>query len=111
MKERTFPAGATLAVEGEEGVGFFLIEEGRARVTVRGSEVGELGPGDYLGELALIVETPRTATVTAETDVRCYGLTSWDFRQLVETNASFSWKVLEATARLLLETQNRTPLS
>jgi CRP-like cAMP-binding protein len=102
MRERTFPAGTAIATEGEVGVGFFLIDEGRAAVHLRGSQIGELGPGDHFGEIALIVETPRTATVTALTDLRCHAMTSWDFRKLVEGNAAVAWGVLQAMAHRLL---------
>ena len=86
MAERTFAAGEEITKEGEISVGFYVIEEGRARVTMSGEDVDELGPGDHFGEIALIAETPRAATVTAETELRCYGMTSWDFRALVERN-------------------------
>jgi len=102
MSQRTFPAGTTVAREGEVGVGFFVVEAGRAKVSARGREIGELGPGDHFGEVALILETPRTATVTAETELRCYGMTSWEFRRLAETNVAITWKVLEALARRLV---------
>src|SRR3954447_3593411 len=105
LSERTFPAGAAGAREGEVGVGFFLIDDGRASVTVGGREVGRLGPGDHFGEISLILDTPRTATVTAETDLRCWGMTSWDFRRLVESNVAISWKVLESTALKLRDAQ------
>ncbi len=108
MKERTFPAGHALAEEGHGGVGFFVIENGQARVTVGGQEVGRLGAGDYYGEIALIAETPRTATVTAETEVTALGLTSWEFRPLVESNASVAWKLLEALAKKLRDAEQRT---
>lgn len=107
MKQRSFSAGHVLAEEGQSGIGFFVIEEGEARVTVGGREVARLGAGDYFGEIALIAETPRTATVTAETDLRAHGLTSWEFRPLVETNASVAWKLLEALARKLHESEQR----
>lgn len=103
MKERRFSAGDVLAQEGQTGVGFFVIEEGEARVEVDGEEVRRLGAGDYLGEIALIAEAPRTATVTAETDVVALGLTSWEFRPIVETNASIAWKLLETLARRAAE--------
>src|SRR5919106_5743196 len=79
MKERRFSAGDVIAREGETGVGFFVIEEGEARVEVDGQEVRRLGAGDYVGEIALIAESPRTATLTADTDILALGLTSWEF--------------------------------
>jgi CRP-like cAMP-binding protein len=69
MKGRSLEPGETIAVEGEQGVGFFVIETGTARVTVGGEERRTLGPGDYFGEIALLRGVPRTATVTAKTDV------------------------------------------
>jgi CRP/FNR family cyclic AMP-dependent transcriptional regulator len=99
MKERRFDAGHVLAREGQSGIGFFVIEEGEAKVEVGGREVARLGPGDYFGEIALIADSPRTATVTAETPLLALGLTSWEFRPIVETNASIAWKLLEALAK------------
>lgn len=63
--------------------------------------MGELGSGDHFGEIALIAETPRAATIAAETDLRCYGMTSWDFRRLVESNGEIAWAILASTARKL----------
>ena len=80
MKQRTFSAGQEIAVEGQSGVGFFVIEDGTAKVTVHGDEVRTLGPGDYFGEVALITQGARTATVTADTDLKTYGMTFWEFR-------------------------------
>ena len=99
MKQRTFGAGDTVTSEGQTGVGFFVIEEGQAVVTVGGEERRKLGPGDYFGEVALLNESARTATITAETDLRCYGLTSWEFRPLVETHGSIAWKLLQAMSK------------
>jgi CRP/FNR family transcriptional regulator, cyclic AMP receptor protein len=103
MAERTFAAGETITVEGEVSVGFYVIEDGRARVEVNGRLVGALGPGDHFGEISLIAETPRAATVTAETELRCYGMTSWDFRSLVERNGDIAWELLASTAKKLYE--------
>ena len=107
FKERTFSAGETVASEGSGGVGFFIIDQGTARVSRRGEDISTLGPGDYFGEIALLDEGARTATVTAETELRCYGLTSWEFRPLVETNAGIAWKLLQALAKRLRQTQER----
>jgi CRP-like cAMP-binding protein len=103
MNERTVEAGDTLAVEGKGATGFFVIESGTAKVTVDGEDRRLLGPGDYFGEIALILEGQRTATVTAETPVHCYGIAAWEFRPLVRENASVAWKLCEALARLVGE--------
>jgi CRP-like cAMP-binding protein len=99
MKQRTFKAGDTVTSEGQSGVGFFVIEAGEATVTVGGDKRRRLGPGDYFGEVALLNESARTATIKAESDLRCYGLTSWEFRPLVETHGSIAWKLLQAMSK------------
>jgi CRP/FNR family cyclic AMP-dependent transcriptional regulator len=99
MKQRTFNAGDTVTSEGQTGVGFFVIEDGEATVTVGGDERRRLGPGDYFGEVALLNDSARTATITADTELRCYGLTSWEFRPLVETHGSIAWKLLQAMSK------------
>ena len=99
MKPRTFRAGDTVTSEGQGGVGFFVIEDGQAKVTVGGENRRTLGAGDYFGEVALLTDRPRTATITAETELRCYGMTSWDFKPLVETHGSIAWKLLQAMAK------------
>jgi CRP/FNR family transcriptional regulator, cyclic AMP receptor protein len=98
MRERRFKAGDTVTQEGAGGVGFFVVEEGEAEVDVGGETKGVVGPGDYFGEIALINESPRTATLTARTDMLCYGMTPWDFRPLVESNSTIAWKLLTAMA-------------
>jgi CRP/FNR family cyclic AMP-dependent transcriptional regulator len=99
MKQRTFDAGETVTAEGSSGVGFFVIESGNAKVTIGGEDRRRLGPGDYFGEVALLNESARTATITAESDLKCYGLTSWEFRPLVETQPSIAWKLLQAMSK------------
>ncbi len=101
MKGRSLEPGETIAVEGEKGVGFFVIESGTARVTIGGEDRRILGPGDYFGEIALISQAARSATVTAETPVRCWGLTSWEFRPIVQGNATVAWNLLESLAKML----------
>ena len=101
LRERTYGAGDTVLTEGHAGVGFFVIVNGEARVTVRGDARARLSAGDYFGEIALITGTERTATVTAETELTCLALTSWEFRPLVEANGEIAWKLLQALARKL----------
>jgi CRP-like cAMP-binding protein len=100
--ERTFAAGETVVREGsEKGVGFFVIGEGEAAVSVDRRETGRLRDGDYFGEVALVSDRVRTATVTAVTDLRCYVMTVWDFRSFVRGDAEVSWKLLVHLAELL----------
>jgi phosphoenolpyruvate synthase/pyruvate phosphate dikinase len=101
LKERRFKQGETVIVEGSGGAAFFLIDSGEAKVSSKGVEVATLGPGDHFGEIALIDGGPRSATVTASTDLFCYGLTFWEFRPLVEGNGALAWKLLQALAKRL----------
>ncbi len=103
MKGRLLKAGETIAVEGETGVGFFVIESGTARVSVGGEERRKLGAGDYFGEVALISQAGRSATVTADTDVQCLGLTRWEFRPIVLRNGTVAWSLLESLAKMISE--------
>ena len=101
FKERHFTAGETVVKEGADGAAFFLIQSGEANVSVRGTERASLEPGDYFGEIALIDEDVRSATITATTDLECYGLTLWEFRPLVVENGAIGWKLLRSLSRKL----------
>ena len=78
-----------------------MIASGEAAVTIRGEPRTKLGPGDYFGEIALLDEGARIATVKAVTGLECYGLTLWEFRPLVEENGVIGWKLLQTLAREL----------
>jgi CRP/FNR family cyclic AMP-dependent transcriptional regulator len=101
MHERRFGSGDTVTQEGAGGAGFFVVESGQASVTVDGAPRGSIGPGDYFGEIALLTGSDRTATIVADTDMLCYGMTPWDFRPLVESNSAIAWKLLTAMAEKL----------
>jgi CRP-like cAMP-binding protein len=102
FSERTFPAGSIVVREGDEkGIGFFVVAEGEGLVTVKGAEVAKVGPGSYFGEVALISDRTRTATVTAVTDLRCMVMTMWDFRAFVRGDAEVAWKLLEHVGGML----------
>ena len=108
FKERHFKPGATPVRQGHmSGIGFFVITDGEASVSLDSTEVARLGPGDYFGELGLISERARTATVTAETSLRCLELASWDFRRFVRDNPDVAWKLLQHLVHLLLKAQER----
>ena len=99
---RTFPAGSVVVREGDDhGIGFFVVAEGQGVVTVGGKKVGEIGPGSYFGEVALLTDRMRTATVTATTDLHCLVMTLWDFRAFVRGDAEVAWKLLEHLSTLL----------
>jgi CRP-like cAMP-binding protein len=107
FKERKYKAGDTIAGEGQSGAGFFIIGDGTAKVTVQGEERGTLGPGDYFGEIALLDEGARTATVQADSDMTSYAMTFWEFRPIVETDARIAWKLVQALAHKLREADAR----
>lgn len=100
-KEVTHKKGTVIAREGERGIGLFMILEGRCRVTIGGKQKSTLGPGEFFGEIALIDGGPRTATVTALTDVKLLGITEWVFRGLLLEHPSIALKTLEAVASRL----------
>ena len=106
FSERTVPAGSVVVRQGDDhGVGFFVVAEGEGAVTVDGKDVGKVGPGSYFGEVALISDRVRTATVTATTDMRIVVMTIWDFRAFVRGDADVAWKLLEHLAEMLHRTR------
>jgi CRP/FNR family cyclic AMP-dependent transcriptional regulator len=97
------PPGKVLCKEGETGQEFFVIVEGETDVTSKGTSVASRGGGDFVGEIALLEDTKRTATVTAKTALRVFVLTRKDFRRLVDENPSVERKVMSALARRVVE--------
>ena len=107
FNERTFSAGQKVALEGEGGLMFFVVESGELSVEVHGEAVATLGPGSSFGEIALIDRRPRTATIAAISDVRAYGLPVFVFRPFVEARPQVAWKMLEAMADRLAIAESR----
>jgi len=93
--------GRTLTVEGKPGREFFVLVEGSAEVRRKGRRVNVLGPGDFLGEIALVSDRPRTATVTTTSAATLLVLTGRDFRTLLRDVPAIQAKVLEAVAERL----------
>jgi CRP/FNR family transcriptional regulator, cyclic AMP receptor protein len=100
-KEVEFPEGKVIAKQGESGVGFHMIAEGEATVSVDGVDHGTLGPGAFFGEMSLIDGGPRSATVTAATDLKTVSLTSWDFNGLLDQFPELSRTLLIHLCRRL----------
>jgi CRP-like cAMP-binding protein len=106
LAERRVAAGDPIVGEGTGGVAFFFILEGETSVTVGGEEVATLKRGDYVGELALLdPEGPRSATVTAKTDVVLAAMSTWQFRPFVLAHPEVAWTLLQRLARRLREAQ------
>jgi len=102
FRERDVTPGTAVVKEGlMSGVSFFVIAEGEAAVTVGGKEVAHLRAGDHFGELALITERERTATVTAQTPMRCLEIRFWDFRDFAHDNPDVMWKLLQHVVEVL----------
>ena len=106
FKERSFPPGETIIKEGSGGAAFYVIETGEVTVTIGGEPRATLGPGDYFGEIALIDEGARIASIVANTDLHVYGLTLWEFRPLVEQNGVIGWKLLQTLAKELRDAEH-----
>ena len=108
FRDRLVPAGSLLTKQGEMGgVAFFVIAAGEAAVIVDGTRVGTMRPGDHFGELAMISERERTATVEAVTPMRCHTIQFWHFRAFAKKNPDVTWKLLQHVAGILLTEQNR----
>jgi CRP/FNR family cyclic AMP-dependent transcriptional regulator len=105
LHERTFAAGSAVVTEGATGAGFFVIADGNATVSVGGQERARLGPGDYFGEMALIDDAPRSATITADTDVRAFGMTPWEFKPFVLSHPEVAWSMLRSLSSRVREAQ------
>jgi CRP/FNR family transcriptional regulator, cyclic AMP receptor protein len=93
--------GATLIREGERGREFIVVAEGTVRVTRGGETLRELGAGDFIGEIALVADVPRTATVTATSPVRLLVVTDRAFRNVLEQVPSIATKVLQSLGERL----------
>lgn len=93
--------GKKLTTEGERGREFFVLVEGTADVSRKGKKLNELGPGDFLGEIALLTHSPRTATVTATSPIRALVITGPEFRSLLRRSPQIQVKVLEELANRL----------
>ena len=102
--ELDFRDGTTLIQEGARGREFFVIVEGTARVTRNGRKVNDLGPGDWAGEIALITETPRTASVVTTSSGRLLVVTDRAFRSVLEEIPSISIKLMKTLGERLHST-------
>lgn len=102
--ELDLPEGATLICEDDRGREFLIVIEGTAKVTKKGRKLNDVGPGSFVGEIALIADVPRTATVTATAPVRLLVITDRAFQQLIRKTPSIAAKVLQILGERLQTT-------
>jgi CRP/FNR family cyclic AMP-dependent transcriptional regulator len=93
--------GKEMTQQGSRGREFFVLLEGEADVTKDGQSINKLGAGDFFGEIALVADSPRTATVTATSPVRALVITDRSFRRLLDEQPEIQTKVLQALAERL----------
>ena len=107
-RTRKFSAGDEIIKEGSQStMGFYIILEGKAVATRGGQHLADYGPGDYFGEIALLLDdTPRTATVSAATDVSVLALTRWDFKAILKMNPEVAVDVMGVLAQRLAATDS-----
>src|SRR2546423_5324034 len=96
--ELDLPTGKEMATEGDRGREFFVLLEGEAEVTRRGERINTMREGDFFGEIALVTKMPRTASVTATSDVRVLVITERDFDALLKKSPEVGRSVAEALA-------------
>lgn len=101
MKHREYRAGDSIVVEGDGGIGFFVVRSGAATVHRGGKAVARLEPGSSFGEVAVLAAGPRSASVVADSDLACLAMIAWTFRPMVRSHPSVAFKLLERMAHQL----------
>ena len=108
MHEKSFDSGKEVIVEGQSGLGFFVILDGTANVSVGGEDGRPLGPGDHFGEMALLdAGGQRSASITAGEGLRCAGMTAWNFKPFVQEHPEIGWALLKTLAQRLRAAEAR----
>ena len=100
-QEGFFQSGQVIVTQGTPGQAFYMITAGRVEILRDGVSLGAFGPGDFFGEMSLLDQAPRSATIRAIDQVSCLMLSSWDFKALLERHPSIAIKLLEVLSRRL----------
>ncbi|HZR39329.1 MAG TPA: cyclic nucleotide-binding domain-containing protein [Ktedonobacteraceae bacterium] len=112
-QERSYSAGTTIFSQGDAGVGLYVIKSGKVRITQEvdpdraEEELGTAGAGEVLGEMALLDDLPRSATVTAVEDVTALLLPVWEFRSVLRNHPDIALKLLAVLSRRLRQAETR----
>ena len=111
-KERKYSAGSRLIKQGDTGVGLYVITSGTVHITKETNpdkaetDLGTVGPGNVLGEMSLLDDLPRSANVTAVTDVTALLLPVWEFRTTLRNQPDISLKLLATLSRRLRKAES-----
>lgn len=104
-KDAVHHADQEVVTEGHGGVGFHLIVDGKVKVVRGGRTVATLGPGEFFGEMALVDDAPRSASVVADTELTTLVISKWEFRPLVKSHPEMAWKLIEHLVERVREEQ------
>lgn len=99
MKQVQHPAGHEIVMRGDGGVGFMIITEGTVAVKTVQGKTRKLGPGDSFGEMALLDQEGRSATITAETDVTMATIPEWNFKPFLKEHPEVAYRLLQTLSR------------
>jgi CRP/FNR family cyclic AMP-dependent transcriptional regulator len=112
-QERSYKAGTTIISQGDTGVGLYVLKSGKVRITQATNpdraeeEIGTAGPGEVLGEMALLDDLPRSASVEAVEDVTALLLPVWEFRSILRSYPDIALKLLTVMSRRLRKAEMR----
>jgi CRP-like cAMP-binding protein len=109
VDEIEVPKGKVLVRQGDPGRECFVIAEGKAKATIRGKGSAVLGPGSFFGEMALLDQGPRSATVTAESDMHLLVLGSREFSALINEVPTVAVRMMRGLAERLRAAEGRQP--
>ena len=99
MKTVKHPSGHEIVLKGENGVGFMIITDGTVLVRTVQGRVRKLGPGDSFGEMALLDQEGRSATITAESDVTMATIPEWNFKPFLKEHPEVAYRLLQTLSR------------
>ena len=111
-RERTYSAGSRLIKQGDTGVGLYVITDGTVRITKEADpdkpelDLGTVGPGNVLGEMSLLDDLPRSANVTAVSDVTALLLPVWEFRTTLRNHPDIALRLLSTLSRRLRKAES-----
>jgi len=106
LKVVKHPAGHDIVVRGEGGVGFMIITDGTVTVNTASGRQRKLGPGDSFGEMALLDQEGRSATVKADTDVTLATIPEWNFKPFLHEHPEVAYRLLQTLSRRIRQAES-----